>query len=442
MASLTSLKRDIFTPLFLGARLLIPPANAITYELLAEWMKDHSITITHLTPAMGQILVGGATTQFPSLRNAFFVGDLLTKKDCRKLRDLAPNSTVINLYGSTETQRAVSFFEVPSKVRDPTFLDRLPDVIPIGQGMMDVQLLVVDQNDRTRLCGVGEQGELYIRAGGLAEGYLGDDENTAALNKAKFIPNWFVDPAVWIQNYDNQVASGGLKTWMKHYKGPRDRIYRTGDVGRLRADGSVECLGRIDSQVKIRGFRIELGEIDGNLSQHPFVRQNMTVVRRDRNEEQTLVTYFVPETKRWLHHLQQQEDGEGVEHDADDESMTAMLRRFKFLSQDCRKFLAARLPTYAVPSIVIPLIRFPLSMFLQYFISLGSLTTTSRSEWQDRQTGTPLPRCDRSCHSYQEESLVHRRKDDQHPDSTREDMGIHPAEPLCSNVSARVQLLR
>ena len=76
--------------------------------------KNH-VTVTHLTPAMGQILVGASTTQFPSLRNAFFVGDLLTKKDCRKLRNLAPNATVINLYGTTETQRAVSFFEVPSR---------------------------------------------------------------------------------------------------------------------------------------------------------------------------------------------------------------------------------------------------------------------------------------------------------------------------------------
>ena len=89
------IKRDIFTPLFLGAAIVIPPADMITFELLAEWMKDHSATVTHLTPAMGQILVGGATTQFASLRNAFFVGDQLTKKDCSKLRDLAPNATVI-----------------------------------------------------------------------------------------------------------------------------------------------------------------------------------------------------------------------------------------------------------------------------------------------------------------------------------------------------------
>lgn len=355
------IQRDIFTPLFLGATLVIPPADVIAYELLAEWMKEHGVTVTHLTPAMGQILVGGATTQFPSLRNAFFVGDILTKKDCKKLRDLAPNTAVINLYGSTESQRAVSYFEVPSKTDDPAFLDHLPDIIPVGQGMLHVQLLVVDRENRTRLCGVGEQGELFLRAGGLAEGYLGDDDTTAELNQSKFIPNWFVDPNKWIQQYDHQVSSGAHEAWMKLYKGPRDRVYRTGDLGRIRADGSVECIGRIDSQVKIRGFRIELGEIDVYLSQYQFLRENVTIVRRDKNEEPTLVTYFVPETKRWFQHLQQKEDGNDIEQSLLNESMAGMLRRFKSLSEDCKKFLATKVPKYAVPSIFIPLARMPLN---------------------------------------------------------------------------------
>ncbi|KAM4067251.1 AMP-binding enzyme [Hirsutella rhossiliensis] len=297
------IQRDIFTPLFLGATIVVPPADVITYELLAEWMNEHKVTVTHLTPAMGQILVGGATTQFPSLRSAFFVGDLLTKKDCRKLRDLAPNATVENLFGSTESQRAVSFFEVPSKAQDPAFLDSLPDIIPVGQGMLNVQLLVVDP-------------------AGLAEGYLGDDDKTAELNRSKFVPNWFVDPAKWARQYEHRAA----------YKGPRDRLYRTGDLGRVRADGSVECTGRIDSQVKIRGFRIELGEIDILLSQHPFVRENVTV-----------------------------DDGEAIEQETVYESMAGMLRRFKLLSDDCKQFLAAKVPKYAVPSIFVPLARMPLN---------------------------------------------------------------------------------
>ncbi|KND94938.1 L-aminoadipate-semialdehyde dehydrogenase large subunit [Tolypocladium ophioglossoides CBS 100239] len=352
------IQRDIFTPLFLGAKIVIPPADVISYELLAEWMRDHRVTVTHLTPAMGQILVGGAVTQFPSLRNAFFVGDLLTKKDCRKLQDLAPNTRIQNLYGSTESQRAVSFFEIPSKASDPAFLEDLPDVIPVGQGMRHVQLLVVSREDRNRLCQVGEQGELFIRAGGLAEGYLGNDDKTAQLNQSKFLPNWFVDPAKWTQQYEQQLASNAHNApWTKFYKGPRDRLYRTGDLGRLRAGGSVECTGRIDSQVKIRGFRIELGEIDTCLSQHPFVRENLTVVRRDKNEEQTLVTYFVPEINRWFQHLEEEEERQELP----DESMGGMLKRFKSLSDDCKTFLAAKVPKYAVPGIFIPLVRMPLN---------------------------------------------------------------------------------
>lgn len=320
----------------MGAKIIIPPMDVIAYELLAEWMKESRVTVTHLTPAMGQILVGGATALISSLRNAFFVGDLLTKKDTTKLRNLAPQTSVINLYGSTESQRAVSYLEIPSKTLDPLFLDSLPDIIPVGQGMQNVQLLVVDRDDPKRLCEVGEQGELFLRAGGLARGYLGDDEKTVELNRSKFLANWFVDSPV-----------------------PQDRLYKTGDLGRRRPDGSVECTGRIDSQVKIRGFRIELGEIDAHLSQHPYLRENVTLVRRDKNEEHTLVTYFVPETKRWFQHVQQ-EDGQ-LEVHSPDESISQMLRRFRSLSEDCKKFLAARLPKYAVPNLFIPLARMPLS---------------------------------------------------------------------------------
>ena len=346
------IQRDIFTPLFLGAKIVIPPMEVIAYEVLAEWMKESRVTVTHLTPAMGQILVGGATARIAALRNAFFVGDQLTKKDTTKLRNLAPDASVINLYGSTESQRAVSFLEIPSKNKQPDVLDTLPDVIPVGQGMQNVQLLVVDRENPKRLCDVGEQGELFLRAGGLARGYLGDDEKTLELNRTKFVANWFVDSP-----------------------DPRDRLYKTGDLGRRREDGSVECTGRIDSQVKIRGFRIELGEIDAHLSQHPYLRENVTLVRRDKNEEHTLVTYFVPETQRWFQHLEEEAKAQGrrrrsssrskldvaVAPATADESIGQMLLRFRSLSEDCKKFLAGRLPSYAVPSLLIPLARMPLN---------------------------------------------------------------------------------
>lgn len=91
------IQRDIFTPLFLGALLLIPAKEDIQYSKLAEWMRKHEATVTHLTPAMGQILVGGAIAQFSTLKNAFFVGDILLKRDCRRLQELAPNVDIINM---------------------------------------------------------------------------------------------------------------------------------------------------------------------------------------------------------------------------------------------------------------------------------------------------------------------------------------------------------
>lgn len=355
-----ALQRDIFTPLFLGAQIIVPSRDSIAHELLADWMKENRITVTHLTPAMGQILVGGATTEFPTLHHAFFVGDLLTKKDCRRLQELAPNAYIVNMYGTTETQRSVSYFEIPSRLAQPGALDDLPDVIPVGQGMLNVQLLVVDRDNRNRICDIGEQGELFLRAAGLAEGYLGTDDVSRKLNESKFLTSWFVDPAQWAEQEKANDASE--QPWRQFYKGPRDRIYRTGDLGRFRPDGNVECTGRIDNQVKVRGFRIELGEIDAHLSKHPFIRENVTMTRRDKDEEPILVSYIVPEAKRWFRHLSDGDKPVDVT-DTSDESMAAMLRRFKSLSEDCKNFLKTRVPHYAIPTMFIPLMRMPLSTF-------------------------------------------------------------------------------
>lgn len=133
----------------------------------------------------------------------------------------------------------------------------MPDVIPAGRGMNNVQLLVVDraslEQGKPRLCGIGEQGEIFVRAGGLAEGYLGSD----LLSKEKFIPNFFLkNPDYWREDEKRHLDSvGHVEPWRNFWKGPRDRLYRSGDLGRYTESGDVECAGRADNQVKIRGFR-------------------------------------------------------------------------------------------------------------------------------------------------------------------------------------------
>ncbi|KAJ3284237.1 large subunit of alpha-aminoadipate reductase [Rhizoclosmatium sp. JEL0117] len=314
------IQRDIFTPIFLGAQLHIPTsADIATPGQLASWMSSHGITVTHLTPAMGQLLSANATTSIPTLRNAFFVGDILTKRDVSRLQFLASNCTIINMYGTTETQRAVSYLPIPPPSVNPSFLSLQKDIMPAGKGMQNVQLLVI--NAHGLLCGVGEVGEIHVRSGGLAEGYLKLDDVTAS----KFLTNPFND------------LSKRVDKPLEYYHGARDRMYKTGDLGRYRPDGSVECTGRADDQVKIRGFRIELGEIDTHLSQHPGVRENVTLVRRDKFEEPTLVSYFVPL---------------GADFDGMD---------LRALVKEIREYLKLKLPAYAVPTVIAPIRRMPLT---------------------------------------------------------------------------------
>ncbi len=193
----------------------------------------------------------------------------------------------------------------------------------LGHGMRGVQLLVI--NSRGKPCGVGEVGEIYVRSYGLAEGYLRNEAET----QKKFVGNFLLSPPV-------VLPSANVLGHPRNF-GPRDRMYKTGDLGRYRPDGVVECSGRADDQVKIRGFRIELGEIDTHLSQHPGVRENVTLVRRDAYEEKTLVAYFVPQPQSvW--------DGLKLEDE------TTVLKDLAGLIQHIREYLRKKLPSYSVPS--------------------------------------------------------------------------------------------
>ncbi|OBA26327.1 hypothetical protein HANVADRAFT_53200 [Hanseniaspora valbyensis NRRL Y-1626] len=340
------IQRDMFTPVFLGAQLLVPTADDIgTPGRLAEWMSKYGATVTHLTPAMGQLLAAGAVSKIPSLHHAFFVGDILTKRDCLRVQSLAENVAIVNMYGTTETQRAVSFFEIPSRNNGgDSFLEKAKNVMPAGSGMFNVQLLVVNRHDRTQICGVGEVGEIYVRAGGLAEGYRGLPD----LNKEKFINNWFVEPTHWKSiDYEGE-------NWL----GVRDRMYRTGDLGRYLPDGNTECCGRADDQVKIRGFRIELGEIDTNISQFPIVRENITLVRKNHSGEPTLITFLVPrfdQPEQLAHYFIPLAD-----ETITDTTVKGLVEYYK-LEKALKEYLKKKLASYSIPSLVVVLPKLPLN---------------------------------------------------------------------------------
>ena len=303
------LQRDIFTPVFFGCTLYIPTQDDIvTPGRLAEWMNANDVNIACLTPAMGQLLNTAAEgVTIPTLRVCLFVGDLLIKRDVRRLTHIAPNVSVINMYGSTETQRAVGYYAVP---REPELLDRMKEVMPAGKGMFDSQLLIL--NKRGRLSAVGEAGEIYVRSPHIAKGYIGLPDQT----RAKFLTNPFLPSET---------------TCIE------DRVYRTGDLGRYMLDGNVEVMGRADEQVKIRGFRIELGEINAKLSTLPGVRENVTIVRTDGDREKRIVSYVVPVDGSSA-------DSPSVEME---QSLIGLLRK--------------KLPAYMVPSRIVILEMLPLT---------------------------------------------------------------------------------
>jgi amino acid adenylation domain-containing protein len=298
------LHRDVFTPLMTGGRVCIPEPDALTTPgKAAEWMWKSGITVTNLTPAIGQIILeGGRGTSLliESLRYAFFVGDILTRGDVAGFHRIAPNATFINLYGSTETQRAVSFLRVPASMYDETSAGhRAKEVLSLGKGMKDVQLLVM--NRRNKLAGIGETGEIYMRSPHLAIGYMDDPQ----LTQDKFLKSWFTD-------------------------NPDDRLYRTGDMGRYLPNGTVESLGRADQQIKIRGFRIELGEIEATLRQHAMVRHAAVIAPEDEPGSRRIFGYVV---------LQQ---------------------KIPDWNRELQIYLRERLPVYMVPSALVALDVLPL----------------------------------------------------------------------------------
>ncbi|WP_264933127.1 condensation domain-containing protein, partial [Streptomyces sp. A012304] len=201
---------------------------------------------------------------------------------------------LVNMYGITETTVHVTHTALTA---DSAVAGAASD---IGTALPDLRAYVLDA--ALRPVPVGVPGELYIAGTGLAHGYL----NRPGLTASRFV----ADP----------------------YGPAGTRMYRSGDVVRWNARGSLEFVGRADDQVKVRGFRIELGEIEAALAAHPEVGDVTVVARQDRADDVRLVAYVVPAP-----------------------GCVA-------LASTLREHLRERLPEYMVPSAFVPLEALPLTV--------------------------------------------------------------------------------
>lgn len=125
--------------------------------------------------------------------------------------------------------------------------------------------------------------------------------------------------------------------------------------------GNCAVTGRADDQVKVRGFRIELNEIDSNLRGHHLVRECKTLLRRDRNEEPTLVSYIVTEHQEWLKWLAERSLEDTDEQGTEIGPVIVYSKRYRPMQTEVRDHLKSRLPVHAVPTYFIFLKKMPLN---------------------------------------------------------------------------------
>ncbi len=247
------LQRDVFSSICIGATLVIPEPDDIAPYRLARWLRKNAITFVHLTPAMVEVLCTTDETHFPDLRFAFVTGDKLRVDTVRKLLEYNSAMCVLNSYGTTETQRATTYFVASGG-------NTGAPLVPVGESSPDTVLRVL--NDSGVPCGLGEIGDLVVESHSLSCGYRNDPQLTAKV---------FSD-----------LPDGR-------------RRYRTGDIGCRRPGGIILPLGRKDTQVKVRGFRVEPGEVEVHLRNCAGVRKAAVVALQRREGENELVAYIVPE---------------------------------------------------------------------------------------------------------------------------------------------------
>ncbi|MBI4662222.1 MAG: AMP-binding protein [Verrucomicrobia bacterium] len=280
---------ELFLPLSVGARVVITGESVSTDpEQLAAAIEAYGVTVMQATPATWRLLLQSVSQDSAGQGRAGFQpacsdtdrsGSVGRKDDGPALethsrsawaghphlkilcggealpRELALEllkrcGSLWNLYGPTET----TIWSAVGKV------EAADSSVAIGCPIANTSIYLLDRIGRPVPLAV--PGELYIGGEGVARGYSGRPDLTAA----RFVPDPFGTT-------------------------PGARLYRTGDLARYRPDGAVEFLGRVDHQVKVRGYRIELTEVESVIGQHPAVSECVVTARSKASGEQQLVGY-------------------------------------------------------------------------------------------------------------------------------------------------------
>ncbi len=245
---------EVFGMLACGARLVIPrPGGLNDIGYLTELLRTEGITSMHFVPSLlGLFLSLPGVNEWRSLKRVPIGGEALPGEVADKFHATF-DALLHNFYGPTETVINASRYRVEGK--------QGTRIVPIGKPKINTQMHLLD--DALRPVPVGVIGEIYIGGTHVAHGY----HERPGLTAERFVADPF--------------TVGG-------------RLYRSGDLARLNAEGDIEFVGRADEQVKIRGFRIELGEIAAAIAVDPSVGQAVVVASDLPGLGKSLVGYLTP----------------------------------------------------------------------------------------------------------------------------------------------------
>ncbi|MFF4370597.1 amino acid adenylation domain-containing protein [Streptomyces sp. NPDC001594] len=253
--------------------------------------------------------LAGRLDKAPEVRSVVLAGEVLPARLVRQLREALPGAQIVNSYGQSESFYATAY-SLPASEEWAG-----GEVAPIGTPLGNMRAYVLGPGLTPVPQGV--VGELYVVGACLGRGYHGRPGLTAE----RFVASPFGPPG--------------------------ERMYRTGDLARWDALGRLECVGRGDGQVKVRGFRIETAEVEAALTAHPGISEAVVIAREVPAGGKRLVAYVVHTGEGAVG-----DDGAGGIGDVDVQAGAS--------SAELRKFTAARLPDYMVPSAFVAVGRLPL----------------------------------------------------------------------------------
>ncbi|OJJ08120.1 hypothetical protein ASPVEDRAFT_89351 [Aspergillus versicolor CBS 583.65] len=297
----------------IGGGCICLPRDSHQGARVADIINDLNINWTFLTPSVARTIV---PSEVPSLQTLILGGEALAKVD---IQTWAGKLQLHNGYGPSECSVAVA----SNEVRDPA-------VEPANIGSkMGCNVWVVDAENHDILLPMGAVGELLVEGAIVGRGYLQEPEKTAAA---------FIQDPAWVHYLPSTKNS------------ERRRFYKTGDLVRLNADGTIHFIGRKDTQVKLRGLRIEMGEIEHHASTYRAIRHAVVAVPRAGRMKESIVVVYT---------LNAYDDSHEQQSALRPLSNTD-LETSQMAPAQLRMHLAAHLPPYMVPQTYIAVATLPL----------------------------------------------------------------------------------